>query len=71
MNCLSSFTLRVIEMLVFVKFKTPTDCSEMFVIVKFGKDERRIFNPDCCVDNLLHCIKEECNIQPEGMPSST
>ena len=38
----------------------------MFVIVKFGKNEAKLFNPDCSVDNLLHCIKEECNIDPEG-----
>jgi len=32
----------------------------MFVTVRFGNDQRQIFNPDCAVVNLLTDIKRRC-----------
>lgn len=31
-----------------------------FIVVKYGKEQEKLFNTNCKVINLLYCIKETC-----------
>ncbi|XP_041079754.1 uncharacterized protein C22orf15-like isoform X1 [Polyodon spathula] len=37
----------------------------MFITVKFGEDQKEIFNPNCRIINFIHSLKERCNCMEE------
>uniref|UniRef100_A0A8C4T5F0 Uncharacterized protein n=2 Tax=Erpetoichthys calabaricus TaxID=27687 RepID=A0A8C4T5F0_ERPCA len=39
---------------------------KMFVTVRFGEDQREIFNPNCRTVNFLHSLKERCGCEAEA-----
>jgi hypothetical protein len=38
-----------------------------FIVVKYGKDQEKLFNTNCKVINLLHCIRETCGCKDAEM----
>ena len=37
----------------------------MFITVRFGNDSKEIFNPDCCIVNLVLEIRKKCRIEED------
>ncbi|XP_066545781.1 uncharacterized protein C22orf15 isoform X2 [Amia ocellicauda] len=37
----------------------------MFITVCFGDDQKELFNPNCRIINLIHSLRERCNLECE------